>query len=312
MLISVLISTHNRAERLPPLFDAFSALDIPRNLVWEFLMVDNGSNDETLEILLQEKARKRLPLVLLEQPIPGKSSAMNLALGRVRGDLVVFTDDDVKPAGEWLKAYYEAASANPNALGFAGKVLPVWEGKVPSWLQTEGDFALPRGLINSFDFGEESHVLPENVIPSGSNSALRGTVMRKMGTFRTDLGPGTPTPFAEDTEYMGRLLKTGGRYLYVPDALLYHLNSPERMTRAHIQKWMFETARSRVKAFGAETTVPTFFRIPRYLIRQILERFLFWIFDPRSQNRFHNKLGCLRTLGAVRGYLDLGKVIDSN
>lgn len=149
---SVIICTCNRARRLPDLFDNLATLKIPPGVTWELLIVDNGSRDESPQIIEREITRGRLPLVHLNETTIGKCRALNLALEKARGDLLVFTDDDVLPTPEWLKAYYEAFQAYPAVSGFGGRVLPLWEGGIiPAWLSTEGEYALPDGLINTRD-----------------------------------------------------------------------------------------------------------------------------------------------------------------
>lgn len=302
MVVSVLISTRNREERLLPLFDALARLEIPAGMEWELLVIDNGSTDRTGEMLRLEKDKGRLPLVCLEEPLPGKSRALNLAIKRARGELVVLTDDDVEPSVGWLKAYYEAAVARPDIDGFAGKVLPLWEGDIPQWLHTEGEFAWPRGIINCRDFGNEEHLLTASVIPGGVNTALRRSVMETMGEFRTDLGPGTMVPYAEDTEYMKRLYSLGGTYLYLPDALILHRNATERMTRSYAAKWMYDAARCQIIAFKAASNAPKIFGIPRYLFNQAVRRLLSWWVEPRTLHRFKKKLHLSQTLGEIEGY----------
>lgn len=299
--LSVLISTRNRSSILPRLFDAMAAMQVPADLKWELLIVNNGSSDNTNAVLVAEADRGRLPLVVLQQPVPGKSRALNLALEKARGTLLVFTDDDVEPAPCWLKAYADASDSHPDFQGFAGRVLPRWLGPLPVWLETEGKFALPRGMINSRDFGLQEMTLPSDVIPGGVNTALRREAVNRMGMFRDELGPGTAVPYAEDTEFNQRLLAHGGLFHYVPEALLYHCNIPERMTKKYAQDWMYNVARCQILAFsksagkGEET-------IPRYLVRQALERMMSWFFDFHPRRRFHKKLKLMTTLGQIAGY----------
>jgi hypothetical protein len=47
--------------------------------------------------------QKQLPLLLLHEPVAGKARAINMALDHLNGELVVFTDDDVRPGYAWVK-----------------------------------------------------------------------------------------------------------------------------------------------------------------------------------------------------------------
>jgi glycosyltransferase involved in cell wall biosynthesis len=302
MDISVIICTHNRARNLSVLFDSLFGLEIPGNLTWEILLVDNASTDETPEMIEHEMSSRRLPLVVLEEQDIGKSRALNSALCRARGELMIFADDDVIPSPGWIRSYYEAAWKNPHVLGFCGRVLPQWEGELPRWLCKEVMTALPEGLINRCDYGDKECFLPEHRVPGGLNAALKKKAVVKMGFFREDIGPGTSIPYAEDTDYMRRLLDYGHEFLYVPGALVYHRNPVERMTKDYATTWVFEVARSRILAFSVNPATRRLFGVPRYLWKQLFQRSAAWLFEPRTHCRFKRKLRWKHTLGEIYGY----------
>jgi glycosyltransferase involved in cell wall biosynthesis len=302
MLLSVIISTCNRAERLSQLFSVMGHLQIVHGMDWELLVVDNGSHDDTWHCIQEEHKRYRLPLICLQQPIPGKSNALNLAMTMYRGDLAIFTDDDLEPSPTWLIAYYEAALDHPDMLGFTGRVLPLWEGPQPEWVQTAAAIGMLKGIINSRDFGDSELVLPPSEIPGGGNTALRRNALNRMGTFCIHLGPGTSVPYAEDTEFLRRLLRIGGYFLYVPRALVRHRNPPSRMTPDYAARWTYQVGRCQVIAFKASPSYSKFLGIPIYLWRQAAQRLLFWLFELRPHLRFQKRLKLMLTLGEIRGY----------
>lgn len=305
---SVIVATRNRSRFLGALLDALAGQALPAGTSWELLVVDNGSSDDTAHVLAQEIDRGRLPLLALSEPTPGKSRALNLAMARARGDLWVFTDDDVLPEPEWLGAYIDAARRHPNIDGFAGRVLPKWLGELPEWLHTEGPFAMPRGITNTRDFGLDEHRLPREVIPGGVNTALRADAARLNGEFRVDVGPGTSIPYAEDTDFMGRYTQRGGEFWYVPQALLHHCNIPERMTKAYVMRWAYQAARCQVLTATLRADgVPRIAGVPNYLWRQLVERGLTWLLEPRPMHRLMSGLRLNTTIGQIRGYRELMK-----
>ncbi|MGO7209277.1 glycosyltransferase family A protein, partial [Rhizobium ruizarguesonis] len=76
---------------------------------------------------LLETYSDKLPITILQQRKPGKSGALNMALDRVKGDLIVFTDDDVRAEPNWLKAIVDCAAAHPSYGVFGGRIVPEWE-----------------------------------------------------------------------------------------------------------------------------------------------------------------------------------------
>ena len=90
--VSVIIATRNRAGLLPKLFQAFAGLEIPLEVSWELVIVDNASKDDTARVIEYEMERFRLPILHLTELVPGKSRALNQALRKSSGELFVFTD----------------------------------------------------------------------------------------------------------------------------------------------------------------------------------------------------------------------------
>ncbi|HXT48722.1 MAG TPA: glycosyltransferase family A protein, partial [Gemmatimonadaceae bacterium] len=93
-MLTVLFATYNGEAVLPDVLAGFIELRSPVG-GWKLIVVDNGSVDRSRAII--DSFRGRLPLEWLSEPLPGKNVALNAALGRIEGDLAVFTDDDVFP-----------------------------------------------------------------------------------------------------------------------------------------------------------------------------------------------------------------------
>jgi glycosyltransferase involved in cell wall biosynthesis len=269
----------------------------------EFFVVDDGSTDEPPDILRTDDTKKRLPLHFLQEPTPGKSRALNTALTKVSGELIIFSDDDMEPVKGWLKAYHTAEKEHKETFGFTGKIIPSWEVEPPSWFHLKGKFALPQGLTNIRDFGKKSYILPSNIVPGCGNTALRRSILEKTGQFRIDLGPGTKFPFAEDTEFMRRLLILGENFCYLPEAIMYHHNPKERVTKKYVMNWVFRAAVCQIFAFKALPSENAIFGIPIYLLRQVITRFFRWALEHKTPERFIYKLRLIHTLGEIKGYL---------
>ena len=70
----------------------------------------------------------------LFEPAGNKSRALNAALAQIDDGLVVFLDDDVRPAPEVLELYATAARAAGPGCFFGGPVEPDYEAAPPEWL----------------------------------------------------------------------------------------------------------------------------------------------------------------------------------
>ncbi len=288
------------------LIDAFCRLRIEPTVRWELIVVDNASNDGTPEVLSSEVSRGRLPLVHLTEPLAGKTRALNRALRIARGELIVFTDDDVIPEKNWLMAFHEASKSNPTVMGFGGRVLPLWQSPPPRWMSNGKNLTVPDALVNIRDHGNEAVLLPPLSLPAGCNAALRQCAIERAGIFRLDLGPGTRFPYAEDTEYFLRLSKAGERFLYVPGALIHHINPGIRMTRSYALRWVYHCARSEVQIADFSGVKKTM-NIPRYLYRQLLERIFLLMMTYHNKERFNSLQRLVRCAGEIIGHIQKTK-----
>lgn len=299
-----MISTRNRAKDIQGALDSFAVMGTAGRTAWELIVINNGSSDHTDRILARERQRNRLPLIVVNQSIPGKCRSINAALRYASGDLIVLSDDDMTPCRGWLETYARASREHLDVDGFTGRIFPVWERSLPRWLKTDGPYAVPEGVTNRRDLGEHERLLPKEVIPGGGNTALRRTVFDRLGGFREDLGPGTRIPFAEDTEFFTRYLNAGGRFRYLPEAVMYHYNAAERLTKPYVVRWVRQTGYCQILAFKALTSGATIRGVPRYLLLQSLPRLMSWWMEPKAARRFHKKLRFMHTVGEIQGYLE--------
>ena len=125
--ISVIIATRNRADSLRRLLPRL--LEQSPGLAWELVVVHNGSTDDTAEVLAGMAGKLRTVV----EPLPGKSRALNRAMAAARGELLVFTDDDVEPDRAWLDEIAAAARRHPEVDCFGGRI-NIDATHVPGWV----------------------------------------------------------------------------------------------------------------------------------------------------------------------------------
>src|SRR5262249_48517636 len=123
-LISLCICTYNRSRSLNETLNSVRGLQSLEALL-EILIIDNNSTDDTADIV--ETFAPELPIRRVVELSQGLSHARNRAIAEFRGELLLFTDDDVLLDPDWLTAYALAASKFPRAQFFGGRILPQWE-----------------------------------------------------------------------------------------------------------------------------------------------------------------------------------------
>lgn len=91
MLISVIIPTHNYARYLPRAIE--SVLAAQKELSVEIVVIDDGSTDDTADIVASYK-NKKSELIYHYQAKQGPAAARNRGIELSRGDYILFLDAD--------------------------------------------------------------------------------------------------------------------------------------------------------------------------------------------------------------------------
>src|SRR5258708_13840292 len=131
MTFTVVIATFNRADDLRGTLDSIATLR--PNATWEVIVVDNNSSDGTRQAVEAAAAAFPAPLRYMAEYEQGRSPALNAAIARAQGDIIVTTDDDVRVEPDWLDRAAEALERlGPDHVG--GRVVPIWGGPPPAGL----------------------------------------------------------------------------------------------------------------------------------------------------------------------------------
>ena len=265
--ISVIMATHNGAATLPLTLDAFKALGLSPEAA-EIIAVDNASSDDTRAVL--ERYRDVLPLTVLTEPRRGKSSALNRALDAARGELIVFSDDDILPEPQWLDAYRQAAARLPAIDLFAGQVRHHWQKPPPRWLLRLAEEG--RSYAGT-PIGQPEGPVPATFFKGLNFMARRAVVERVRFSERPAMNfSGTTTSAGgEDTAFVLEAMALGHQTHYVPAACVNHIVRPAQIgIRPVLQRYQ-RIGRSMSlndpQQFDPEAA--TFLGYPRYLFRTI-------------------------------------------
>ena len=101
--ITILIPTYNEAEVLPKLFARLHTLaESNKRVSFEFLFINDGSDDDTLAIIKQAAGRNhRISYVNLSRNF-GKETAMMAGFDHAKGDAVIVIDADLQDPPELI------------------------------------------------------------------------------------------------------------------------------------------------------------------------------------------------------------------
>jgi hypothetical protein len=240
--VTVVVSTIvARREDLELMLDGFARVDHPDV---EFLIVDNRPvlpADDVLPGLVAGRDRVRV----VHEPRRGISAGRNAGVAEARGEIVVFTDDDVRVEADWLREL-TGPYVDPSVDAVTGLILPA-ELDTPAQIWFEryyGGFSGERtwqplvltperaaaGLLTGARVRVEADgelvrrfaVYGVGAFGAGANMSFRRTALQRIGGFDLALGTGTPARGGEDLAALVGVLWTGGRVAYEPAAVVHH------------------------------------------------------------------------------------------
>ncbi len=120
--ISVVIPTYNSKELLHQCLLSLERQTTPLSS-FEVIVVDDGSTDETMEMLAD--FQNESPLQLKSQYISnaGPATARNIGVQKAEADWIAFLDADVVAHVDWVRRALELIQKYPHVAGFEGRTI---------------------------------------------------------------------------------------------------------------------------------------------------------------------------------------------
>ena len=269
MDVTIAICTYNRAAYLEQTLNSIAQMDVPAGTKWEVVVVNNNCSDATDETI--NRFAGTLPIRREFEACEGLSNARNRAIAAAQGDYIIWTDDDVVVASEWIGAYLAAFRRWPDAAIFGGMIVPRFEEPIPRWLSEV--LPLIDRVFAARDMGEVSVLLsPEHDrMPYGANYAVRAQEQR-LHPYDPELGrrPGR-NRIGEESAVMEAILRTGKAGYWVPSARVVHCVSRERQTLRYVKRQVMAYGETKefMEQKSRSYTGPMLIGAPRWLWRQL-------------------------------------------
>jgi glycosyltransferase involved in cell wall biosynthesis len=106
MNISVIIPLYNEAESLPELTSWIGRVMDKHSFSYEIILVDDGSNDESWEVIEQLKVENPAIVGIKFRRNYGKSAALNVGFEACQGDVVITMDADLQDSPDEIPELY--------------------------------------------------------------------------------------------------------------------------------------------------------------------------------------------------------------
>lgn len=195
-MISVIIPTYNRAEKLRLAIGSIAANDF-RSEPIEVIVIDDQSADQTPETIKQLQASIPLPLIYLRNDHNrGPAASRNRGIQSAKGRIIFFTDDDCIVPANWIRSYVEHLDANPAVFGIGGSLQPATK----NWIAT-----IEKIKDRALGIRMTQAVSGRQGIPVGftNNLAYRAEVFSTMGYFNEAFN----VPAGEDVDFKNRVIQ---------------------------------------------------------------------------------------------------------
>jgi len=211
-LVSVIIPNYNGKIHLKECFNSLQMMEFEN---YEIIMVDNASNDGSVEFV-----KDSFPeiVVLPLKKNYGFAEGCNLGVQKAKGEYIVFLNNDTNVDALWLKELVMAAEKYGENHIYSSKVLFYDD---PETLNTIGGIITPMGSGLDIHFGKKD-VAEYNKVrfvgsPSGCSMLLKKSLFLEMGGFDKDY-----FAYLEDVDFGWRCWLKGHKTYYIPQSTLYH------------------------------------------------------------------------------------------
>jgi len=215
--VAVAVATRNRDRLLAELLASLREQTLAGDR-FEVIVVNDGSTDETADVLARETERGDLALTVIDRGGGGPAAARNAAWSAARAPLVAFTDDDCTADPGWLEAGVAAARAHPGAI-VQGRTEP-----------------RPDQLHLRSPFSRTQEIRAVGPLYETCNIFYPRDLLERLEGFAEDL---FKMPAGEDTDLAWRALARGEAAVYASGALVHHavLVDGPMGTLRHALRW---------------------------------------------------------------------------
>jgi succinoglycan biosynthesis protein ExoA len=202
-VVSIIVPIRNESRYIERCIDAILAQDYPSNKV-EILIVDGMSSDDTRDVI-GRYLRANGNLTILDNPGLIVPKGMNIALGRVKGEIIIRVDGHCEIAADYVSKCVSYLN-NSSIAGVGGPMESIGETAL------SGTIALAMssrfGVGNSAFRTTSGKSMFVDTIPF---AAYPRTIIGQVGLYDEELIRN------QDDEYNYRIRQAGGRLLLAAD-----------------------------------------------------------------------------------------------
>jgi glycosyltransferase involved in cell wall biosynthesis len=240
--ITLLTCTRNGAGTIQQALEAIAEQsDVPGE-VFEVLIIDNASTDNTSELARNTIDRLGLEGRVICEPCPGKMNAFLRGVYEAKGELVSIIDDDNFIDPGFIRHTLELFDRYPD-VGISGSANRIMtDHPVPDWFAwVSGRYACAQPWLDEIDTVDADGVtIAKTAAIAGAGSTFRLKPLLACldhgYKFFNDLRSGIKiTVTGEDIELCWLMRSLGYRFAHDPRVRVRHAIKPERLNFEHFK-----------------------------------------------------------------------------
>lgn len=299
MKTAIIIPTYNRLALLTRLLQSISEATWPDSFVGVWV-VENGKRAGSDKIV--DDFKEKISVNYLFEDRAGPSFARNRGIEESKADYFIFFDDDIRIGKDTLLAYENAFRKYDGQTFFGGPLRIDYENIPEKWLI---DF-LPWSAQGT-DLGDVEKFLTKPLF-LGANHAIPKLLLDLCGNFDALCPVGLTGMLGEETRLQKRMLDSGAKGVYVPEAIVWHYVPAERCS----ENWALDRQYRRglsnaTQLTRSEINGRRLLKVPLWVWKEYFAALLHYLkaMLPGStiKNRFAKKINWWRAKGLVGFFL---------
>lgn len=213
--VSIIMATYNRAHLIAETLECISSQSFKS---WECLIIDDGSEDKTAEIVgeFNSKDDRFLYFKRKQGYKKGLPGCRNQGIDMVRGELIVFFDDDDIPHPQLLEL--SVAELQKSQYDFCRFLRETFKGDLSK------NFKLIESYTTEIISLKDLEAVIQNKLPFNSCQVLWRKARIGMDRFEESL------MYAEEWEFYSRLLLKGLKGVSINEVLYFGRKHPNSNT----------------------------------------------------------------------------------
>jgi glycosyltransferase involved in cell wall biosynthesis len=232
--VTVAICCYNSANRIRKTLEHL-LIQIGVSCLWEVVLVDNCSTDNTAAVAEETWTSTVVPLRIVRESEPGQMYARQCAFREAAYEYVTFVDDDNWVCAQWVSEVARIMEANPQIAALGTRSEPVFEVTPPPWFkQFQGCYAAGQQWPEVGDVTETRGFL------WGAGLTIRKTAWEKITSlgFHSQLQgrQGSALSGGDDNEICQALRLAGWRLYHEPRLSFKHFIPTTRLEWNYLRK----------------------------------------------------------------------------